>query len=318
MTSRFLSLLLVLLSVCSYGQGVGIPSKKAGLGFGNLAEFTGLRLNFRDKGVERINGVNVTVWNGRDEDQTGSVNGVYVGLPIAYSAERANGIGVGLFGVGARDKLNGVNIAGLGVGAGGDVTGINIGGVGVGSGGDMKGINIGGLGAGSGGDVTGFNFGGLGVGAGGSLKGINIGGLGVGSGGGVKGINVAGLGVGSGESLVGVSVAGLGLGAGESVKGISLAGLAVGAGEQVSGLAVAGLAVGSPKVKAIAVAPIVGGMDVRGLIIAPAYMKVGYSSKYNDADGLVTEDKEGVLKGVAVSAFNHIKGHTKGSDHWYI
>ena len=43
-------------------QSLDIPSKKWGLSFGNSKEFTGLRFNFRDHGVVRITGVNVTLW----------------------------------------------------------------------------------------------------------------------------------------------------------------------------------------------------------------------------------------------------------------
>jgi hypothetical protein len=74
------------------------------------------------------------------------------------------------------------------------------------------------------------------------------------------------------------------------------------------------LAVGGPKISAIIIAPIAGGMDVRGLIIAPAYMRVGYSRKIQNDENMVDdkEDIEGELKGVSISAFNHIKGTQKG------
>ncbi|HEY5825584.1 MAG TPA: hypothetical protein VIT44_14515, partial [Cyclobacteriaceae bacterium] len=58
--------------------------------------------------------------------------------------------------------------------------------------------------------------------------------------------------------------------------------------------------------------PLVGGLDVKGLIIAPAYMKVGFVNK-NWHDGEMTvEYKEGVMKGVSISAFNHITGTQRG------
>lgn len=47
-----LPVLLVTIAFNSFSQGVGIPSKKAGIAFGNLPVFNGLRFNFRDKNVE--------------------------------------------------------------------------------------------------------------------------------------------------------------------------------------------------------------------------------------------------------------------------
>lgn len=314
---RFRKILFpILLSVVafnSHAQGVGIPSKKGGIGFGNLPVFTGLRFNYRDKNVEKINGINVSIWQPKDEDdQTGTVNGISIGLPLAMGTENRNGLGVGIFGVGAKNNLSGINLGGLGIGAGGDVKGLNIGGLGIGSGGNLVGISVGGLGVGSGGDVKGINLGGLGVGAGGNLKGFSFGTLGVGAGENVSGITIGGLGVGAGENLSGINIGGLGVGAGGTVSGITFGGLGVGAGKELKGIAFSVLAVGSSKVTAFVIAPIAGSQDMKGLIVAPAYMKVGYTSKSKN-DGVETrEDMEGAFKGVSVSAFNHIKGSQKG------
>ncbi len=306
--------LLVSISFNSFSQGVGVPSRKAGIGFGNMPVFSGLRFNFRDKNIEKVNGINVTVWQPKnEEEQTGTVNGISVGLPLAMGTENRNGIGVGILGVGARNNLSGIHIGGLGVGAGGDVKGLNVGGLGVGTGGDLKGINVGGLGAGAGGSVTGINIGGLGIGAGEDLKGFSFALLGAGAGSSVKGITIAGLGVGAGEKLSGITVGGLGVGAGGTVSGITIGGLGVGAGEQLKGLVVSLIAAGSPEVKAIAVAPVVGSINMKGLIIAPAYMKVGYTRKNMQADGEETrENEEGSFKGIGISAFNQIKGSLNG------
>src|SRR5579872_6647194 len=159
------SVALLCASFISYSQGLGIPSQKGGIGFGNLPTFTGIRFNFIDKKVEKINGINVTIWQNKEQDdQTGTVNGISLGLPLAIGTANKNGIGLGVFGVGASKNLSGINIGGIGVGAGGNVTGLNIGGIGIGSGENLKGINIGGIGAGAGGDVVGINIGGVGIG----------------------------------------------------------------------------------------------------------------------------------------------------------
>src|SRR5216683_1598250 len=93
------AILLVFTSLISYSQGVGIPCKKGGIGFGNLPAFSGIRFNFIDKHVEKISGINVTMWQAKGEDdQTGTVNGISIGLPLAIGTENKNGIGLGIFG----------------------------------------------------------------------------------------------------------------------------------------------------------------------------------------------------------------------------
>jgi hypothetical protein len=304
-------LAILFVSTAAYPQGVGIPSKKGGIGFGNLQKFTGIRFNFKDRNVEKINGVNVTVWQAKnDADQTGVMNGLSIGLPMSMGHQTQNGVSVGLFGVAATRRLNGINIGGLGIGAGEDVTGFNFGGLGIGSGQNLTGINIAGLGAGAGGNVRGFNFGGLGIGAGGNLSGFNFGGLGVGSGGDVSGISLAGAGIGAGQNLTGFTVALVGIGAGEKVRGITVAGIGIGAGEELKGLTIAGVGAGSPKVTGITIAMAVGGVDVKGIMIAPAFFRVGGGDHQND-DGTVTSE-DGVMTGLSVSAYNRIKGEQRG------
>jgi hypothetical protein len=301
----------LLIGTTAFSQGVGIPSKRGGIGFGNLSKFTGIRFNFKDKYVERITGVNVTVWQTKnDGDQAGTVNGISLGLPMAMGHENQNGVSVGLLGVAATKNLSGINIGVLGAGAGNNVSGFNFGGLGIGSGHDLRGVSIGGLGAGAGGDVIGFNVGGLGIGAGGNLSGFSFGGLGVGSGGNVTGISLAGVGIGAGESLTGFGFALGGIGAGQRVRGINIAGLGIGAGEEVKGITVAGLGVGSQKVTGVAVAMAVGGLDVKGIMIAPAFFRVGGGNNTDENGVKMSED--GMMRGLSISAYNRIKGEQRG------
>ncbi len=58
--------LLMLAPATASAGGVGIPTSQAGLGFGNLKNFTGLRFNLVDSGVQRVGGVNVTFWIPKD------------------------------------------------------------------------------------------------------------------------------------------------------------------------------------------------------------------------------------------------------------
>jgi len=303
-------LFVFLLAAEASSQGFGIPSRRGGIGFGNLPRFTGIRFNFIDRNVEQLYGINVTVWNAKDEaEQTGNMQGISIGLPMAMGLENQSGISVGIFGAGAKKNLSGVNIGGLGVGAGGSVSGFNVAGLGIGAGGNLNGFNFALLGVGCGGNVRGFNFGGLGVGAGGSLSGINIGGLGIGSGGDVTGINIGGLGVGSGADLSGINLAILGVGAGGRVRGFSFAGLAVGSGESLQGIAIALLAAGSPSVSGLAIAPVVGGLKVKGIIVAPVWMRVGEKKPKDQEEGV---EAKGEFTGISFSAYNRIIGTQKG------
>jgi hypothetical protein len=249
-------------------QGFNIPTRNWGLSFGNSLKFNGIRFNIIDKDIERINGINISAWGHKDsERQTGTVNGISIGLPAAFGCENRNGISIGIAGVGAMN--------------------------------DIKGINLGLLASGAGNDAVGFNFGALGTGAGNNMTGINIGGLGAGAGGNLKGINVGGLGVGAGGDVWGFSFGGLGMGAGGDVTGINLACLGVGAGGHLKGISVAGLGVGAPKMTGLQIALASGGNEVRGITIAPAYFRI--------------EAEEGAyMKGLSVSAFNHIMGDQFG------
>ena len=283
------------------GPGFGIPSKKWIIGFGNSPVFSGIRFNFKDQNVEKINGISFTVWQPKEDDGDGVVNGISVGVPLAGGTAERNGINLGIGGISANNSLKGLNLGGLGAGAGQSVKGINLGGLGIGAGEELSGINLAGIGLGSGGTVTGFNFGGIGIGAGNTLKGINIGGIGVGSGGDVKGLNIGGIGVGAGDDLTGINIGGIGMGAGNTAKGINLAGIGVGAGEEIIGLNVAVIGVGAPSVKGISMAAVVGGNVVTGISLAPAMVQIGEKGS-----------SDGELKGVSISAFNQIRGDNNG------
>jgi hypothetical protein len=314
-----LMLLILVLPLSSFSQGVGIPSKKWGLGFGNLTTFTGLRFNVIDENIESIKGVNVTVWVPKSFDnQTGSFYGLGIGLPMAMGPENRYGASFALFAVGATEDVMGLNIAGLAVG-GNNVYGINLAGLAVGSGEDLWGLNVAGLAVGSGSNVSGINIGGLAVGSGNNLSGLSAAILGVGAGNNVSGVtvgivaagagnkmtglNVGGLAVGAGSKLHGINIGGLAAGAGESVIGLNASLLAVGSGGTLAGITIAGLAAGAPTVKGLTIALAAGGENVTGITIAPAYFRITNEGH---------NDKIPTMTGVSISAFNHIQGVQKG------
>jgi len=230
-------LILALAAPCIIlGQSLDIPSKKWGLSFGNSQEFSGLRFNFRDGGVRRVTGVNITLWQPRKDNQEAVIEGLSLGL--IPGGAHLRGIQFGLLGMAVTKSGTGINLGGLGLGAGEDLRGINLGGIGAGAGGSMTGLNIGGIGIGAGHNVTGITIGGIGAGAGDNMTGINIAGLGLGAGERLSGINLSGLAAGAGERMAGLTVCGLAAGAKEII-GLTLGGLAVG-GEILKGVHLAG------------------------------------------------------------------------------
>ncbi|MCH7991209.1 MAG: hypothetical protein IIC35_02160, partial [Gemmatimonadetes bacterium] len=148
-----------------------------GIGIGDVPRLDGLRLNFRDRYLERVRGLNATLWMPY-EDADGSVEGLLLGIPLTGAADM-KGLAIG-FGVGIERDFSGIALAPIGMGAGGRMRGLIVGGVGVGGGSDLDGILIGGVGGGIGGNLTGIAVGGIGVGVGGAVRGIVVGGVGVG------------------------------------------------------------------------------------------------------------------------------------------
>ena len=271
------------------------PSRvRHGIAIGDVPRVRGLRLNFRDRRLERVDGVNVTLWSPY-EPARGEVRGLALGLPLT-GAGSVEGAALGL-GIGASDRVHGIGVGVIGVGAGGGLRGVMLGGIGVGSGGSIRGITLGGAGVGAGGEMRGLQVGGIGVGSGGGLTGISVGGIGAASGGDVRGLTIAGVGVGSGGRITGISLAGLGIGSGGGMTGIQLAGLGLGTGGTLRGLSVAGLAVGAPRIEGVAAAAAVGGQEVRGAVLAPLFFRI---------------ENDGTLRGMSASAVNWIQGSQRG------
>lgn len=291
--SRFaitIALLFVLPAFTGYAQGLDLTVNHVGIAIGDVPRVTGLRLNYRDRNLEWVNGINATIWSPYGEG-SGTVRGLALGLPLTGAAS-IDGVATGIFGVGARDRIRGIGVAPLGIGAGGTLEGLMIGGLGAGSGAGMTGIGVGGLGIGSGGPLRGLFVGGLGVGGGGSVDGIVIGGLGAGVGGHLRGLAIGGLGVGSGGSAEGIMIGGLGVGAAGEVKGLAIGGLAVGSGTRVHGLAIGGLGVGAPRIDGIAISALgAGAQDAKGALIAP-WVKI----------------EHGEMQGLTVGGFNQVRG----------
>lgn len=284
-------------------QSLDLTIKNTGLSIGDSRFVRGVRLNFRDRNLDLVEGINATIWAPYDDARGGAVKGIALGLPLT-GARRISGAGIGIFGVGTEEEFSGLGVGGFGVGAGGDVNGILIGGFGVGAGGDITGLTIGGFGAGSGGNVTGITLGGFGAGAGGNVTGFQFGGFGVGAGGNVKGITIGGFGAGAGGDVTGLTIGGFGAGAGGDISGITIGGFGAGAGGTIKGLAIGGFGAGAPAIRGIILSGIAaGGHDVKGGVLAPLWFKIESDDNGGDL---------GRVSGVTLSAFNQIKGEQFG------
>lgn len=279
--------------------GFVIGAAGKGIGIGDVPRLDGLRLNFRDRELERVRGINVTLWSPYDDVAGGRVQGLAVGLPMG-GGRTLDGIGAGL-GIAALEDFHGIGVAGLGMGAGRDLVGIHLAGLGLGAGRDVRGLAAGGLGLGMGRDATGIVLGGLGIGVGRDLKGIAVGGLGAGIGGSMEGLFIGGLGGGVGGSAKGIFVGGLGAGIGGDLEGIGIAGLGFGVGGELRGLSITGAGVGAQSIRGVVLSGFGAGVvRMKGVVAAPAFLLVG------------TKDEWGDFEGISVSAFNWVRGAQHG------
>ncbi|HEY6223636.1 MAG TPA: hypothetical protein VIW26_07625, partial [Gemmatimonadales bacterium] len=148
-----------------------------GLSIGNSRRWTGLRINFQDNQVERVDGVGITIWSAKDNEGM-ELRGLALGLAGPVGG-RFTGVTIGAVGAVADHEFRGLTAAGLGVVSNGDMNGINVSGLGTVANGDMRGVNFAGLGVVANRDMDGINVGGLAAVANGRMRGANIGGLAV-------------------------------------------------------------------------------------------------------------------------------------------
>jgi len=158
----------------SGSKALNFPFRKYGISIGNSKEFNGIRINFADKNVTRINGVNVTFWLKKYQNYSASVNGISIGvIPAAGSMQPIN---LGILGVGTSpNNLNGLSLGGVFIGSGGNINGLSLSGLVIAADGDnskISGISISGLGLGAAKSVNGLAIGGIMVNSGGNINGL--------------------------------------------------------------------------------------------------------------------------------------------------
>lgn len=258
----------------SFVLGIG----STGIGFGNTRRLNGIRINVRDRRVERVNGVNLTLWKARRNPHL-VINGVALGL-VGPEAAKIQGIGIGPMVSLEGDGLRGVGVGLLAVAS---------------DGGDLSGIAIGGLAVASdGGNLTGVNLAGLAVATdNGNLRGISVAGIAIASdNGNVSGINAAGMVIASDNgNITGLNAAGIAIASDNgSVRGINFSGLVVATDSgDIFGVNTAGLVIATD------------GGDIRGLSIAGGIIATDGGSITGLAiggGGVLTES--GPITGMAV------------------
>lgn len=277
-------------------HSLNLPTRKYGLSIGNSREFNGLRINFRDREVDRINGINLTLWRG-SQNKYAEVNGVSIGL-FAPEAGYLRGVSIGGLAVAADKEILGLAVSLAATGSNGRIQGITLSGIAAGAGESVQGITIAGIAAGSGGNLRGITLAGIGAGSSGNISGITIAGIGTGSNGNIYGLTVAGIGAGSGKNVTGVTIAGIGAGAGGDLTGITIGGIGTGCGGRLTGIAIAGIGAAATEIKGLAVGGLgVGGESIQGVALSLGMIKVA---------------REGLFNGMAVSAYNRILGSQNG------
>jgi|WetSurSiteA1Bulk_404760.scaffolds.fasta_scaffold00802_8 hypothetical protein len=207
-------LAIILIDACSLsaqdtlsnGKALSLPFRKYGISIGNSYEFNGIRINFADKNVRKINGLNITLWLKMFQNQNAIVNGISFGvMPTAGIMQPVN---IGLVGLGTANRSNGLTLAGLMIG--GDINGLG-----------LSGLFI--MADGRKGMMSGFALSGLMVGAKTELNGVTIGGLIVGSEGDINGLAGSSTYIQSGGVVRGVALTAGYLNA-MTFKGIAIAG----------------------------------------------------------------------------------------------
>jgi hypothetical protein len=111
--TRFLSLVVFSLLFVAPATGqdsIDLMVDGVGLSIGDSKEVTGLRLNFRDRAMRRVTGINATIWLPYN-NHGGDVRGIALGLP-STGADNITGIGSALMAVAANEDAKGIMFGG--------------------------------------------------------------------------------------------------------------------------------------------------------------------------------------------------------------
>ena len=111
-TPRSLAAGAVLLALAatslSAQDGLDLTVDGYGIGIGDVPRVNGIRINWRDRNLEEVNGANITIWS--PLESSGVVNGLALGLPLT-GARKITGLAAGLLSVGAEETIRGIGVA---------------------------------------------------------------------------------------------------------------------------------------------------------------------------------------------------------------
>ena len=86
----------------AWAQSLDLTLRDYGIAIGDSRVTHGIRLNFADRHLERVDGLNLTLWRGRNPERSRAY-GLAVGL-AGPELGMLRGVGVGLAGVGVEDN----------------------------------------------------------------------------------------------------------------------------------------------------------------------------------------------------------------------
>lgn len=343
--SRFSSLFIVSIILFCFFIPQTIFAQSVDLGplsIGNSKNHNGLRLNFRDKDVESVNGVNLTIWKSKGNNSS-TIRGLAIGLPFA-SAGTLRGAGIGLLAVVAEQDARGFMISGLSNVVGENANTVMASGLLNIVGENSEGLMFGGLMNISGEEHRGMQFSGLGNIVGEDFEGIqgslvfNIVGentkgaqasllMNV-NGSNAEGFRASGLMNITGEDSKGADIAALMNITGESSKGLAVAGLMNVSGNHMKGFSAAGLMNVSERISGFSLAAANVGVhldgihfgvlnltdkkmgDLSGLAFAPVNI-----ARYNQTGitvGIVNFAKKLSRNGLQLGLLNVVKSNPRG------
>jgi hypothetical protein len=236
-SSSRLGLLLLLLVVSPsrrLAAQLNLGVHNVGVSFGNSREWTGIRFNFQDQDVERVSGLNVTLWTpGKDGYGARKVEGIALG--VSPASETMRGVSVGIAAVVTKREMIGIQAA-TAVVSNGNIDGVTLGLLATVSNGNMRGINVGGLATVANGGIDGVGVGGLAVVSNGRARWVTGSLLAVVANGGIDGVSASGLATVSDGPVRGFAFSGLAT-VGSDLQGITISGLAAVGSRSITGLA---------------------------------------------------------------------------------
>ena len=106
------AVLMLALAGSAVAGSLDIPVRGTGLSFGNSRMFDGLRINLRDRDLQSIRGVTISLWAPAPK-ATGRIQGLSLGL-VGTGSGSIDGITLNLVGAGA-DRVRGLAVGGIGV-----------------------------------------------------------------------------------------------------------------------------------------------------------------------------------------------------------